>query len=237
MAGHSHWKNVKRTKDSESKKRSLAFSKIGRVISLAAKEGGGEIEKNPTLKNIIEKAKKMNIPKENIEKAIKKGTGELKNDLQEFIFESYGPGGIAIIIEGITDNINRTYAEFKRIITQYNGKIAEPGSVKWMFDRKGLIKLKYQKNVESVEMIIIDSGAQDFEKENGNFIVYTDPEDLDRVKNYIESKNLEIDLSFLSWKAKDKIKIENSDKEKLIKLLENLSDNEDVQKIYSNLKK
>ncbi len=236
MAGHSHAKNVKRTKDAENQKRSLLFSKMGRIISLAAKEGE-DIEKNPVLKIAVEKAKKMNVPKENIEKAIKKGSGDLKETFQEFLFEAYGPGGTALIIEGITDNINRTSAEIKKIVNQHGGKIAELGSVKWMFNKKGIIKIKNNENTKDIEMIIIDSKAQDFEKENGDFIVFTDPENLNEIKNYIESKGLEVESSNFSWVPKSKLKIDESNKRKLLNLVFNLENNEDVQKTYINSEK
>ncbi len=236
MAGHSHAKNVKRTKDAENYKRSLLFSKMGRIISLAAKDGE-DVEKNPKLKIAVEKAKKMNVPKENIEKAIKKGSGDLKETLQEFLFEAYGPGGTALIIEGITDNINRTSAEIKKIINQYGGKIAELGSVKWMFDKKGIIKIKNSENNENLELIIIDSGAQDFKKENSDFVVFTNPEDLNEIKNYIESKGFEVESSNLSWVPKSKLEIDDPSKRKLLNLVFNLENNEDVQKTYINLEK
>ncbi len=236
MAGHSHAKNVKRTKDAEDYKRSLLFSKMGRNISLAAKDGE-DVEKNPKLKIAVEKAKKMNVPKENIEKAIKKGSGDLKETLQEFLFEAYGPSGTALIIEGITDNINRTSAEIKKTINQHGGKIAELGSVKWMFSKKGIIKIKNTKNTEELELVIIDSEAQDFKKENNNFIIFTDPENLNEIKNYIESKGFEVESSGLSWIPKNKLEINEPDKRKLLNLVSNLENNEDVQKTYINLEK
>ncbi len=136
MAGHSHYKNVKRTKDLEAKKRSLAFSKIAKEITLLVKEKGGDIEKNTALKSVIEKAKELNFPKENIEKAIKKGTGELKGEtLESFVFEAYGPGNIALIIQGITDNKNRSIVEIRKILNDNDGKMVDVGAVKWMFQQ------------------------------------------------------------------------------------------------------
>ncbi len=138
MSGHSHSKNVKRVKDLNAQKRSLIFSKIGKEISLLAKKGGGDIEKNPALKSVVEKAREMNVPKENIEKAIKKGTGELKGGvLEEFLLEAYGPGGIAVVIKGITNNKNRSLSEIRRILSENDAKMIEPGGVKWMFQQKG----------------------------------------------------------------------------------------------------
>ncbi len=234
MAGHSHAKNVKRIKEAENQKRSLVFSKMGKVISLAAKDGE-EIEKNPALKTAIEKAKKMNLPKENIEKAIKKGSGELKNNFQEFLFEAYGPGKIALIIEGITDNINRTSAEIKKTISQYDGKIAETGSVKWMFEKRGAIKASHENDSEDLELIIIDSKAYDFKKEKNDFLIFTSQESLNETKNYLKLKGFEIKSSDLYWEPKSKTKINDSDKKKLFKLVSILEESEDVQKIHNNL--
>ncbi len=235
MAGHSHAKNVKRTKDAEDQKRALLFSRMGNVISLAAKEGGGDVEKNPTLKTAIEKAKKMNVPKENIEKAIKKGTGELKGDFQDFSFEVYGPEGSALIIEGITDNINRSSAQIKKIIGDYDGKVANPGSVKWMFDKKGLVQIKKEDFNEKLEMAIIESGADDFEKKDDYLNVYTDYKDLDKVKSYIESKDFNIESSNYCWIPKSKIEVKLL-KNKILNLIDKLKENEDVQEVYHNLK-
>jgi YebC/PmpR family DNA-binding regulatory protein len=235
MAGHSHWKNTKRAKDIEAKKRSLVFSRIGKVISLRAKDGGGDIEKNPALKAIVEVAKKMNLPKENIEKAIKKGVGELKNNLQEFTFEFYGPEGTAFIVDGITDNINRVSSELKKIFNSHGGKPAEPGSVKWLFKRLGLIESTSKEKTENIELIIIDSGAYDFEKNNGDYLIYTDPKELNNIKNYVESKNLEVVSFSLIWASQSKIKVDSSNEKNCLKIFEELNGNEDVQGIYSNL--
>ncbi len=234
MAGHSHAKNVKRIKEAGDQKRSLIFSKMGKVISLAAKEGE-DIEKNPTLKIVVEKAKKMNVPKENIEKAIKRGADKSKDNLQDFIFEAYGPGGSALIVEGITDSINRTSAEIKKTISQYGGKIADSGSVKWMFEKKGKIEIKCKENKDELELIILDSKAQDFKKENDYFFVFTSPENLNETKNYIESKGYNINSASFFWNPKSKIKLNENDKKRLSKLVLNLEENEDVQKTYINL--
>ena len=137
MSGHSHWKTTKRTKEGEDKKRGIIFSKLAREISMAAKEKGKDPETNPKLRFVVERAKQYNLPKDNIERAIKRGVGELPGeDLEKVFFEAYGPGGIAIIIEGITDNKNRALAEIKQILNQHQGKLTGPGSVKWLFERK-----------------------------------------------------------------------------------------------------
>jgi len=169
MSGHSHAKTVKRVKEAEDKKRGKAFSKMARVIILAAKERGSDPGSNYKLKMAIDQAKQINMPKENIERAIKKGTGELKGEkLEQFVFEAYGPAKTAIIIEGITDNKNRSLSEIKQILNQYNGKLAGTGSVKWLFERKGTITVDNEQktiNKEDVELTAIEAGAEDIYKQ------------------------------------------------------------------------
>ncbi len=237
MAGHSHAKNVKRTKDADAKKRSLAFAKMGRNISLLAKQGGGDIDSNPPLRTMVEKAREMNVPKENIEKAIKKGTGELEGTgtLEEFIFEAYGPGGIAIIVEGITDNRNRSIAEFKKIMSQHDGKVAEPGSVKWMFKRKGSVTMECD-DCDEAELIAIEMGAEEIKKIDGILKVVTGPEDTDRMKRGLEGVGFKADSS-LEWVASNTVVAGDDDKKRLNSLFEELDSNEDIQEIYSNIER
>ncbi len=234
MAGHSHWKNIKRTKDIDAKKKSLIFTRMGKLISLAVKDGGTDINSNPSLKNAIDKAKKANMPKENIEKAIKKGSGEQKENLQFFIFECYTPGATALIIEGITDNTNRVLSEIKKILNQFNGKIADPGSVKWLFSKKGLIILE-NKNIKNLDSIIINSGALDFEIKENEVIIYTGPNDLEKIRNNFELNNVNIISSSLLWSPNNKIKVSTEENKSIIKIIDALNENEDIQEIYSNL--
>ncbi len=238
MSGHSHAKTVAATKNANDARKGKIFSKLGRVITIASKEKGGDVSTNIKLKAAIEKAREFNMPKENIERAIKKGTGELAGEnLEEVSFEGLGSGGIAIIIEGITDNINRTLGDIKGILNQYNGKMAGEGAVKWMFERKGLIIVNIEsKSQEELELIAIESGADDVSFENNILYVYTKPEDLEKVKKDLLEKNLKIEEVNLSWIAKEEITIDEKDKEKAQKLFEALDDNDAVQDIYSNLK-
>jgi YebC/PmpR family DNA-binding regulatory protein len=242
MSGHSHWKSIKRTKEAEDKKRGKIFSKLSREISVAAREKGGNPEINPKLRLVIEKAKQWNLPKENIEKAIKRGTGELTGvNLETVLFEAYGPGGIAVIIEGITDNKNRTLGEIKQILNQNNGKLASSGSVKWLFERKGCITLHAanqhgETKKEDLEMLAIEAGAEDIYWHENILDVYAKPELLEEVKKNLEAKNIEIDSASLDWVAKEEISIDEKIKEACQKLFEELDENEAVQEIYSNLK-
>jgi len=243
MSGHSHFKSIKYKKEITDKKRGQMFSKISQEISVAAKEGGGDPEFNPQLRLTIEKAKSVNMPTDNIERAIQRGIGKLEGvKLKEVLFEAYGPGGIAVIVEGITDNKNRTLGEIKQILNQNNGKLVGEGAVKWMFERKGCLvvdcKLQIEdlKNKEKLELISIEAGALDLYWHNDVLDVYTKIEDLEKVKKNLEEKGIKIDSSSLDWVAKEEIKLDEKQKETCQKLFEALDENEAVQEIYSNLK-
>ncbi|MDI6882927.1 MAG: YebC/PmpR family DNA-binding transcriptional regulator [Patescibacteria group bacterium] len=244
MSGHSHFSSIKHKKAIEDQKRGKIFSKLARVISVAAREGANP-ETNLKLKKALEEAKSFNLPKENIERAIKKGTGELPGaKLETLSFEAFGPGGIALIIEGITDNKNRTLAEIKQALQKHSGKLAEVGSVRWLFERKGVItvnpksKVQSPKDKENLELKMIEIGAEDFywHKEEDILDVYTKPEELEKVKKELENQGLQVELATLDWVAKKQIEVSEKDKENCQKLFEVLDDNEAVQEIYSNLK-
>ena len=238
MSGHSHWASIKHKKGAADVKRGQAFSKMARVITIAAKEKGGDPDTNPSLRLAIDQAKKLNMPKDNIERAVKKGTGELVGEkLEEVIFEAYGPEGIAIIIEGITDNKNRAFGEVKNILTKYNGKIASEGSVRWMFERKGVMSVNNEQktaNKDELELTIIEAGADDIGWEENIIFIYSKPEELEQVRKTLEEKGIEIESSSLGWIAKEAVELKKKDS--LEKLFEALDDQDDVQNIYSNLK-
>lgn len=237
MSGHSHFKTVAATKNANDAKKGKIFSKMARVITIAVKEKGPDVSSNVQLKAAIEKAKEFNMPKENIERAIKKGTGELAGETLEGVsLEAFGPGGIALIIEGITDNKNRTISEVKGILGQFNGKMAGEGAVRWMFERKGVITVDAQeKTKEEVEVLAIESGADDFKQQNNLFSIYTKPDDLETVKKSLEGKELKIERSSLDWVPKEEVELEEKDKEQVKKLFEALDDNDAIQDIYYNL--
>lgn len=240
MSGHSHAKTIMATKMANDAKKGKIYSKYGRLITIAVKDGGGSGDpaKNTKLKAIIEQAKKVNMPKENIERAIKKGTGELAGEnLEEVSFECFGPGGISLIIEGITDNKNRTLGEVKVALNQNNGKLAGEGAVRWMFDRKGAITvLPEGKSKEDLELLAIEAGADDVSWYEGSLDIYTKPEDLEKVKKYLEEKQIKIDSASLDWVAKEEISISDKEKEQAQQLFEALDENDSVNDIYSNLK-
>lgn len=235
MSGHSHAKTVMATKMANAAKKGKIFSKMGRLITIAAKDGGDPAT-NSKLKAAIDQAKSFDMPKENIERAIKKGTGELAGEkLEEVLFEGFGPGGIAMMIEGITDNLNRTLTEVKVIMNQNNGKMAGEGAVKWMFERKGVIIVNPQ-NKEELEMAAIEAGADDIKSYEEQIEIYTKPEDLDAVKKALEAKGVKIESASLGWVAKEETELAEKEKEQAEKLFEALDENDAVNNIYSNLK-
>ncbi len=235
MSGHSHFATIKHKKEAEDKKRGKVFSKLSRLISMAAREGKNP-EKNTKLKQAIDEARKFNMPNDNIERAIKRGSGEIEGrNLQEVVYEALTPEGVKMIIEGITDNKNRTFTAVKQALLKYKGKIADEGSLKWLFERKGLIILKNPPKNEELELKIIDSGAEDF-KWTGeeNVEITTKPEELEKVKEKLKKEGIEIESSSLGWEPKEKVEVKN--KEKYQNLFEDLLNEDDVQEIYSNIK-
>ncbi len=243
MSRHSHFSTIKHKKALTDAKRSNIFSKVTRQLLVAVKEKGGDPETNSKLKLAIEQARAVNMPSENIERAIKKGTGELAGEkLEEVLFEAYGPGGIAIIIEGITDNKNRTLGEIKQILNQHGGKLVTEGSVKWLFGRKGCITINPDGQApmlnsrEDLELKAIESGAEEIYWDNEILDIYTKPEEVEKVKKNLEEKGIKIDSASLDWVAKEEISLREGEKETCQKLFEALDENDSVQEIYSNIK-
>lgn len=242
MSGHSHAKKIRHQKEITDQKRGQVFSKLLREISVAAREGG-DPNTNTKLRLAMEKAKQWNLPKENIERAIKRGSDEPAGEkLKEIICEAYGPGGTAIIIEGITDNKNRTLSEIKQILTKHGGKLASEGSVKWLFERKGcvIVDLKLQiedlQSREKLEMLAIEAGAEDIYWHNDLLDIYTKPDALERVKQNLEAKQIKVESASLDWVAKEEVSLDEKTQEVCQKLFDDLDENEAAQDIYSNLK-
>ncbi len=243
MSGHSHAKNVKRIKEADAKKRSKIFSKISRLILVAVREGGPNPEINSKLRLAIEMARQFNMPKENIERAIKRAVGEREGEkLEEICLEALGPGGVAIIIEGITDNKRRTLNEIKQILSENQGKLVAEGGVKWMFEKKGCICVNSkeppnnQKNKEDLELIAIEAGAQDLYWEKDILEIYTEIKDLEKVKKELENRGIKVESATLDWVPKERIKVDENTKKNCEKLFFALDENDAVQEIYSNLK-
>ena len=241
MSGHSHWHSIKGKKGLADAKKSKAFSKLARLISVAAREGGPDTESNPRLRIAIEQARSLNMPADNIERTIKKSSGELgETKLEPVIFEAIGPGNIAIIIEGITDNKNRAISEIKQTLSQSQGKLTGEGSVRWLFEKKGVLNTG-QSTIdsslkESIELKAIEAGAEDILWTDGNLNIYTKAESLDKVKKKLEEQEVKIESISLEWIAKEYISVADRDKESCQKLFEALDDLDSVQEIYSNLK-
>jgi YebC/PmpR family DNA-binding regulatory protein len=243
MSGHSHARTVKSKKEAGAKQRSQIFSKMNRLITVAVRSGGPNPETNSKLRMAIESARSFNMPNENIERAIKKASGEgAEGKLEEFIFEAYGPGNAALLIEGITDNKNRALGEVKKILSQYNGKLVQEGAIKWMFERKGYVGVELEaqsqelKDKEKLELTAIEAEAEDVAWTNSNLDIYTKIENLEKVKTNLEEKGIKIASSGLEWKPKEEIELDEKTKASCQKLFEALDENDNVQDIYSNLK-
>jgi len=232
MSGHSKWATNKRAKEGKDTKRSGLFTKLAKAISIAARDGS-DPEMNFKLRMAIDRAKKLSLPKDNIDRAIKSGSGENGGVIiEEFTYEGYGPNGVALIVETISDNKNRTVSEVKHTFSKLGGNLGASGSVLWMFDRKGVIYLEATSINEEQELIIIDAGAEDIILEDDSVIIYTKDSDLHKIKESLEKNNLIISDSKLEYIAKDKAPIANE--EKVIKIMDALDKLDDVQNIYTN---
>ncbi len=244
MSGHSHAKTVRRIKEASAQKRGQIFSKMARLISIAVRKGGANPETNSKLRLAIEMARDYNVPQENIERAIKKATGELAEEkLEEVTFEAYGPAGVALIIEGITDNKNRALTEVKQVLSQYNGKLVGDGAVKWLFERKGCLTIRVInleklpiKKKEELELMAIEAGAEDLYWQDETLDVYTKVEDLEKIRKKFQDMGIAIESVTLDWKPKEMIEIGEKEKEDCLKLFEALDELDSVQEIFSNLK-
>lgn len=255
MSGHSKWATNKRRKDAVDAKRAGAFTKLSKGISVAARNGG-DPEMNFSLALAIEKAKAANMPKDNIEKAVKRGTGELAGaTLEEVMYEGYGPGGVPLIIEGITDNKNRTTPEIKAILAKAGGSLGALHSVSWMFQRKGVVRITgayratdQQIATDTTDLSLVDrnskdelilelleKGAEDVQEEEGGLTVYTSFENFEKVRKYLTDKKLAIEYAEMEWVAKDKVAVEPEVMEKVQAVIDLLEENDDVGTVFTNM--
>ncbi|HLA90214.1 MAG TPA: YebC/PmpR family DNA-binding transcriptional regulator [Gemmatimonadaceae bacterium] len=236
MAGHSKWKQIKHYKAATDAKRGAIFTKLIREITVAAKTGGGDPAGNPRLRTAIENAKAESMPKENIERAIKKGTGELEGvEYAEVVYEAYGPGGVALMIQALTDNPNRTVAEVRAALTRGGGRFGTTNSVAFLFDRKGQIIASARGMDEDAAMEkALEAGAEDFAKEEEAFVITTAPGDLHHVKAALDKAGLAAERAELSWIPRSTVRVEGKDAEHLLKLIEAIEELEDVQKVDAN---
>lgn len=236
MSGHSKWSTIKRKKAAADQKRGKIFTKLIKEITVAARQGGGDIDGNPRLRLAVDNAKSANMPMDNIERAIKKATGEVEGaNYLELTYEGYGPGGIAVLVESVTDNKNRTVAEVRHAFSKHGGSLGENGSVAWMFDRKGVITLPAQGKTEDELMeLVLDAGAEDIQAEEEFFEITSAVEDFENVRKSIADAGLEVENASLQWIAKNTVEIGGETSEKLMKMIDMIEDNDDVQNVYSN---
>jgi YebC/PmpR family DNA-binding regulatory protein len=236
MSGHSKWHSIKHKKASADAKRGKLFTQLIKEISVAARLGGGDVEANPRLRSAVQTAKGANMPQDNIKRAIMKGTGELPGQTYEsFSYEGYGPGGVAVLIEVLTDNKNRTVAEIRHIFSKQGGNLAETGSVQWMFERKGLI-IASQKEVSEERLleIVLEAGAEDLETQGDRFAVYTSIENFEAVKGALQSAGVNMESAQLTMITQTDVRLENKQAEQMLRLMDALEDHEDVGNVYAN---
>ena len=236
MAGHSKWASIKHKKKATDAKRGALFTKLTRAITVAAREGGGDPDGNPSLVLAIQKAKDASMPKDNIERAIAKGTGA-DSDADAFeavVYEGYGPGGVAVLVEALTDNRNRTSSEVRHIFTKHGGNLGEPGSVNWIFEKKGQIVVDSSRYGEDDLMAAVDAGAEDVTEDGDVLEVVTGPTDLAAVRGALEQAGVELQSAELVMRPTNRIEIEEGQAASLMRLLDTLEDNDDVQAVHAN---
>ena len=240
MSGHSKWSTIKRAKGAKDAKRGAVFTKLANLITIAAKEKGGDLETNFTLRMAVSKAKAVNMPKDNIAKAIKRGTGELQGaEILELTYEAIGPANTQYVVKSLTDNKNRSAAEIRHIFSKHGGSL---GAVLWNFEQKGIVLIKNEelriKNIDQdeLELELIDAGAEDIKKEEEGLTVITAFTDLQKVNKFFEDKKIEVESADLEFIAKDEIELSSEDQEKADKIIDTLDENEDVADVYTNIK-
>jgi YebC/PmpR family DNA-binding regulatory protein len=235
MSGHSKWATIKRAKATTDAKRGAVFTKLGNLITVAVREKGSDPGVNFSLRVAIDKARQANMPKENIERAIKRGTGELAgNQIEELIYEGIGPANSQFIIRCLTDNKNRSAATVRHLLSKYGGSL---GAVMWNFEKKGVIRIlkeEFKEFNDEFELKLIEAGAQDIKKEEEGVTIISDVQDLQKLRNFFETKEIKIENSDIEYIAKDEVKLNEEEKDKINKLIEELEDNEDVSDYYTN---
>jgi YebC/PmpR family DNA-binding regulatory protein len=236
MSGHSKWSTIKHKKGKEDARRGKIFTKIIKEITIAARMGGGDQTGNPRLRSAIQAAKAENMPKENIERAIKKGTGELPGvSYEEATFEGYGPGGVAVLVEILSDNRKRTVADIRHIFSKNAGNLGEAGCVSWMFDKKGLIVFEKDKvDEEKLMDLALEAGAQDVQETDKEYEVITEPADFERVKKQLDEAKLTPTYAEISMVPQSTVRLTGKEAQQMLRLMESLEDSEDVQHVYAN---
>ena len=236
MSGHSKWHSIKHKKAAQDAKRGKMFTKIIRELVVAARIGGGESDTNPRLRKAIADAKAVNMPSDNIKRAIMKGTGQLEGTTyEEFSYEGYGAGGVAIFVETLTDNKNRTVSEIRHIFSKNGGNMGESGCVAWMFKRKGYVVVEKGKASEDDLLdITLEAGAEDLREDGSNYEIFTLPENYEAVVNALKEHNIELAASNLGYIPQNYVKLEGKQAQQLLRLMEELEDHDDVQHVWAN---
>ncbi|TGB04188.1 YebC/PmpR family DNA-binding transcriptional regulator [Halobacillus salinus] len=239
MAGHSKWSNIKHRKGAQDKKRGKLFMKLAREIYMAAKEGGGDPDTNPNLRQAVDKARSNNMPNDNVDRAIKKATGDLEGvNYEEFTYEGYGPGGVAVMVTVLTDNKNRTAADVRHAFNKNDGNLGENGCVSFMFNRRGFLVIDRSTNeADEEEMLLeaIEAGAEDMETTDSHFEIYTEPEAFSEVKQTLEQDGYTFSTSEVTMIPETYTPLDEKGVEKMLKLIDMLEDNDDVSEVYHNL--
>ncbi|HTO93267.1 MAG TPA: YebC/PmpR family DNA-binding transcriptional regulator [Bacteroidota bacterium] len=240
MSGHSKWATIKRKKGATDAARGRLFTRLIKEITIAARDGGGNAEGNPRLRLAIQTAKQSNMPADNIKRAIQKGTGELPGvAYEEVTFEGYGPGGVAILVEVVTDNNNRAVSEMRHVFSRNNGNLGTSGSVAWMFSKKGVITVprgtqKTPLTEDDLMAVVLDAGADDLQGDDAEFTVTTSPQAFHPVKKAIEDKGIIVDAAALQMVPQNTVKVTGKEAEQLMKLMEAIEEHDDVQNVYAN---
>jgi len=235
MAGHSKWANIKHRKGAQDAKRGKIFTKLIKEITVAAKIGGGDLEGNARLRTAVDKAKNENMPKDTIDRAIKKGCGDLDGvNYEEGTFEGYGPGGVAVIVEFMTDNRTRTVADVRHIFSKHNGNLGVSGSVAFLFDRKGLISFDTDNDFDTIFEAALEAGAEDVKDEGDAYEVITDPANFIEVREAIEAAGLKWETAEITMIPQTMVQLEGKPAEQMLKMMDKLEDNDDVQNVYAN---
>lgn len=238
MSGHSKWANIKHRKAKQDVQKAKIFTKMGRELIVAAKNGGGDPEANPRLKVIIQKAREANMPNDNIQRIIQKATGELAGvNYEELVYEGYGPGGVAVLLNIMTDNRNRTAGDVRHLFSKYGGNLGEAGCVGWMFEKKGLLTLdksELTKDPDEIMLLALDAGAEDMKDEDDMIEITTSPEDFEPVKEALAAAGLRFSLAEITMVPQNTVAIAGDDAVKMLKLMDLLEDHDDVQDVYAN---
>jgi YebC/PmpR family DNA-binding regulatory protein len=236
MSGHSKWHSIKHKKAVVDARRGQQFTKLARAITVAAREGGGDPDGNPTLALAIQKARDASMPKDNIERAIGKGTGEGvdADQIETVVYEGYGPGGVALLIEALTDNRNRTGADVRHALSKHGGNLGEPGSVSYLFDKSGVIIVDASRYDEDDLMAAIDAGAQDIARDDDVYEVITAPADLSRVREALSAAGVEVESADLTQRPKSRVLVQEGDATRLMRLIDALEESDDVSAVHAN---